>query len=310
MNLSGRQRKILPAGEGLTLRDIATDGRVLLSVDNERLGMAFTGADGSNQDLSWFEWSLPRSLSSDGQWILFGENSPPTGSEDAVAIRKIDGSPPINLGSGSAESLSPDGKWVLSFTQRNPPRITLFPVGAGKTQEIPLPDFEHVQLGGQFLPDGKRIVIDGNLPGHAGQSFVVDLQGGAKPRAITPEGSYATTPSPDGKSVVGGATGQPMTVFPVDGGPSRTIPAPSGYVPANWTADSKGLLIYRPGEVPMNIYRLDVATGKMTPLRVLAPPDRTGVVSISPVVGNGEATAFAFGYYQTLSNLFVVAGLK
>ncbi len=307
ISLAGKTREILATSEGLTLHDVAPDGRALVSLDSERLGMEWSGKNGTTQDLSWFEWSLPRSISRDGEWVLFQESSPPTG-DDAIAIRKIDGSPPINLGKGAAEDLSPDGKWALSLTSDKPLHLTLLPVGPGQAKEIPLPGFDHLQMGSKFLPDGKRLVIDGNLSGHGGQSFVIDLDGG-KPRAITPEGTYATTASPDGKYVVGG-TGEFLTIFPVDGGPSRTVPVQPGFGPANWTADSKALLVYRPGDVPLNIYRMEVPTGKMTLVRALVPPDRAGVVSIAPVVGNGDGTEFAYGYYQTLSDLFVISGLK
>jgi serine/threonine protein kinase/Tol biopolymer transport system component len=308
VTLAGKIREILAASDGFTLHDIAADGRALVSVDSERLGMEWSGKNGATQDLSWFEWSLPRSISRDGKWVLFQEGSPPTG-DDAIAIRSIDGTPPIQLGKGSAEDLSPDGKWALSLSPDKPVHLTLLPVGAGQAKEIPLPGFDHLQMGAQFLPDGKRVVIDGNLSGHAGQSFVVDLADG-QPRAITPEGSYATVASPDGKYVAGGTTGQPVTMFPIDGGAPQTVPVPPGYGIANWTTDSKALLVYRPGEVPLNVYRLEVASGKMTLVRDLVPPDRTGVVSISPVVGNGDGTEFAYGYYQTLSDLFVISGLK
>ena len=307
INLAGKTREILSASEGFTLHDIASDGRALVSLDNERLGMEWSGKNGTAQDLSWFEWSLPRSISRDGEWVLFQESSPPTG-DDAIAIRKIDGSPPITLGKGSAEDFSPDGRWVLSLATDKPVHLTLLPVGPGQAREVPLPGFDHLQAGAKFLPDGEHVVFDGNLSGHAGQSFIMDLAGGT-PRAITPEGVYATTPSPDGKYVAGG-TGQSLTVFPVVVGPSRSVSAPPGYGAANWTADSGALLVYRPGEVPLNIYRMEVSTGKMTLLRALVPPDRAGVVSIAPVVGNGDGTEFTYGYYQTLSDLFVISGLK
>ena len=60
----------------------------------------------------------------------------------------------------------------------------------------------------------------------------------------------------------------------------------------------------------MKVERLDVATGKMTLVRELVPADRAGVVSIAPVVTNTNASEFAYSYYQTVSVLYEISGLK
>ena len=83
-----------------------------------------------------------------------------------------------------------------------------------------------------------------------------------------------------------------------------------GYVLAHWSADSKALYVYRTGELPLKIQRLDIATGKTKPVRELVPPDLGGVVSIAPVITNVDASAFAYTYYQTFSVLYVVSGLN
>jgi hypothetical protein len=240
---------------------------------------------------------------------LFEEGSEPAGDNDAVAIRKTDGSPPIRLADGSADTLSPDGQWALSFSRTGPTQLILLPVGPGQSRSISLPSVEHLQNGTHFLPDGKRIVFNGNEPGHAGRTYVVDVAGG-KPEPVTPEGIYATLPSPDGKFLAG-EVGYKLDIFPLDGGPVRHIPAvDSGYVLAQWSADSKALYVFRSGEVPLTIQRLDVATGKMNPVRQLVPADMGGVVSIAPVITNVDASEFAYSYYQTLSVLYVISGLN
>jgi hypothetical protein len=82
------------------------------------------------------------------------------------------------------------------------------------------------------------------------------------------------------------------------------------YEVAQWSSDSKALYVYRPGEVPVSVQRLDVATGKMKPIRTLVPADRAGVVSIAPVVTNPQASEFAYSYYQATSILYVISGLR
>jgi Tol biopolymer transport system component len=310
VNLSGRQRKVLTVPGGLTMQDIAPDGRILATIDIERLAMEWTGKEKQVRDLSWFDWSIAKDISSDGQSVLFEEGAQPAGLNNAVAIRKVDGSPPIRLGDGTADTLSPDGKWAISFLQSGPARLKLLSVGPGQSREIALPELERLQNGSHFLPDGKRIVINGNEPGHPGRTYVVDV-GGGKPVPVTPEGVYATLPSPDGKFLAGETADRKLELFPLDGGPVRYIPdVEPGYVLAHWSADSKALYVYRTGELPLKIQRLDIATGKTKPVRELVPPDLGGVVSIAPVITNVDASEFAYTYYQTFSVLYVVSGLK
>jgi len=310
VNLSGRQRKVLTVPGGLTMQDIAPDGRILATIDIERLAMEWSGKEKQVRDLSWFDWSIAKDISSDGQSVLFEEGAEPAGLNNAVAIRKVDGSPPIRLGDGTADTLSPDGKWAISFLQSGPARLKLLSVGPGQSREIALPELERLQNGSHFLPDGKRIVINGNEPGHPGRTYVVDVAGG-KPVPVTPEGVYATLPSPDGKFLAGETADRKLDLFPLDGGPVRHIPdLDPGYVLAHWSADSKALYVYRTGELPLKIQRLDIATGKTKPVRELVPPDLGGVVSIAPVITNVDASEFAYTYYQAFSVLYVVSGLN
>jgi serine/threonine protein kinase/dipeptidyl aminopeptidase/acylaminoacyl peptidase len=310
ISLSGRQRKVLTVPGGLTMQDIAPDGRILATIDVERLAMEWSGKEKQVRDLSWFDWSIAKDISSDGQSVLFEEGAEPAGQNNAVAIRKVDGSPPIRLGDGTADTLSPDGKWAISFLQSGPARLKLLSVGPGQSREIALPELERLQNGSHFLPDGKRIVVNGNEHGHSGRTYIVDVAGG-KPVPVTPEGVYATLPSPDGKFLAGETADRKLDLFPLDGGPVRHIPdVEPGYVLAHWSADSKALYVYRTGELPLKIQRLDIATGKTKPVRELVPSDLGGVVSIAPVITNVDASAFAYTYYQTFSVLYVVSGLN
>ncbi len=313
VSLSGKQRKILGVPGGFTLQDIAQDGRILVTAGNERLAMDWTGkikTEEGAHELSWYDWTIAKDISSDGKWVLFEESSEPAGTNYAVAIRKIDGSPPIRLGDGTGGSLSPDGKWAASVFTGTPEHLTLLAVGPGQAREVPLPTLEHLQNGSaRFLPDGKHLVINANEPGRPGRSYIVDAAGGP-PRPVTPEGIYATLPSPDGKYLAASFRARGVTLFPVDGGESRAVPGGDpGDVPVQWSADGRALYVHGPGEMPVKLYRLDIATGKRDLIKELIPDDRGGVVSIGPVVTNPGASEFVYSYYQVLSVLYVVSGL-
>jgi len=304
---------VLTVPGGFTMQDIAADGSILATIDNERLAMEWSGKDKQVRDLSWYDWSIAKDISHDGQWVLFEEGaqgSEPVGPDGAVAIRNVDGSPPIRLAGGTAHALSPDGKWAISASESGPAQLTLLPVGPGEPRQILLPGLERVQADTHFLPDGKRVVVNGNAPGRPGRTYIVDLSGG-KPEPVTPEGIYAPFPSPDGKLLAGVTADYKLDLFPLGGGPARSVPGVEpGYRVAQWSADSAALYVYRPGDVPVRIQRLDIATGKMNLVRELVPADLGGVVSIAPVIANVNASEFAYSYYQTLSVLYVISGLN
>jgi eukaryotic-like serine/threonine-protein kinase len=310
VTLSGKQRRLLNVPGGFTMQDVAPDGRILATIDSERLAMEWSEKDKPAQDLSWYDWSIAKDISPDGQSVLFEESSEPTAPNGAVAIRRIDGSPPIRLADGTADTLSPDGKWAISVSQSGPPQITLLSVGPGQSIHIALPSMERLQTGAHFLPDGKRIALNGNEPGRPGRTYVVDVSGGT-PEPVTPEGIFATLPSPDGKFLAGETPDYKIGLFPVDGGLARAVPdVDSGYVLAQWSADGQGVYVFRPGDLPLRVQRLDIATGKMKLVRELVPADVGGVVSIGPVITNADATKFVYSYYQTLSVLYVISGLN
>jgi len=311
LSLSGAQREVLAAPGSLTLRDVSPDGRVIVTVDSERVAMEWTGADNNQvQDLSWFDWTIPKDVSNDGRKVLFEESSEPAGPHYSVGIRKTDGSPPIQLGEGSGGGLSPDGKWAASVYPGTPQRLILYPTGPGQPIQIPVPQLESINGGfARFLPDGKRVLFTGNEPGHRRRTFLIDVTGNNL-RALTPEGSVASMPSPDGKFVVGADATPALKLYPAEGGEPRLVPAgPAGYFAAQWSAHGRSLYVYRPGEVPVSIYRLEVATGRMQLVRTIVPSDRAGVVAVAPVITNPDGSGFAYGYDQILSTLYVITGL-
>jgi Tol biopolymer transport system component len=311
VGLNGKQRKVLAVPGAFTLQDIAPDSRVLLSLDNSRVVMEWTGEKSDDtRDLSWYDWTLAKDISRDGQWVLFEESGEPSGSNYSVAYRKIDGSLPIRLGEGTVGGLSPDGKWAVAVFTGTPQRLVLMPTAAGEPRDLPVRGLVLQNGAAHFLPDGSHVVFDGNEGGHAGRTYSIDINNGEL-RPVTPEGYYATMPSPDGKYLAGGTSDGKLILYPVTGGdPIPVRGLDPKFSMAQWSADSKSIYVYHTGDVPMNVYRFELATGKLTVQRSLVPAARTGVVSIAPVVTNPEANAFLYSYLQTTSVLYVVSGLR
>ncbi len=311
VNLSGRIRKILELPAGLTLHDVAPDGRVLVSLDEERIAMATTERNGKTVDLSWHDWTIAKDISADGQSVLFEDSSEAAGAHYSLAIRKIDGTPPVQLGEGSAGRLSPDGKWVISILPDGPGQVRVVPVGPGQARTIVIPGLEHIQNGNAyFLADGKHITLAANEPGHGVRSYLVDLDGG-KPIPITPEGNSKGLVSPDGQYILRSDNDAAVEVYPIAGGAPHPIPnLEADFVPVQWSADNSSVYGYLPGHVPAKVYKVDLVTGKKTLIQELQPTAAAGVVFIAPVVVTRDGSRFAYSYYQVSSRLYLISGLR
>jgi serine/threonine protein kinase/Tol biopolymer transport system component len=313
VTLSGKVRELLSAPGTLTLHDVGAGGRALISRDALRAG-AIGLAPGENQerDLSWQDWTVPIDISEDGKLILFIEAGEAGGGDYAVFSRDTNGTSAVRLGQGSGEALSPDGKWALVLRQNvSPPDFILLPTGVGQQQ--PVSTGNVVPSGGQFLGDSKRLLFDGNEPGHARRVYVASLSGGS-PRPITPEGfnlgSHAHAVSPDGKQVATIASNG-IALVSVEGGNPQVIPGSlPNDAPLRWAKSGNAVFVGQRGETSCPVFRLDIQTGARTPWKTVRPADLAGVVGVAcPRIADDEQH-YVFGYVRNLSDLFLVEHLK
>jgi Tol biopolymer transport system component len=311
VDLSARSRLLARVPGTLSIFDVARDGRVLLKRDANRQEVkAFINGNTRGRELSWFDYSLPAGISNDGKTLLFAEAGEAGGSTYSIYIRGTDGSPAIRLGDGNPQALSPDGAWVLALTHATPAQLFLLPTKAGAPRTATNDSIDHV--AGGFTPDGKQIVFAGNEPGKGVRLYVQDLVGG-KPRAISPEGGGLPViwVSPDGKFVQGVDADGRHVLYALDGGDPRPIPGihPDEHV-SGFSADSKSVFVHNFAGVPSAIVRLDLATGKRTDWRQIAPADAAGVDAIGGIGITPDEKSYVYSYSRTLSDLYVVEGLK
>ncbi|MGH9704908.1 MAG: protein kinase domain-containing protein [Candidatus Acidiferrales bacterium] len=311
VDLAGHERHIAQTPGALTIEDIAPDGRVLMTVQEwrrELLGMQ--PGDTKERDLSWFDYSFPGDLSADGKLLLFDEEGNGGGPNYSVYVRKIDGSPAVRLGDGSAASLSADGKWALCLTPDSPSQLILLPTGAGQGKLATHDAINH--LWARWMPDGKSFVFTGTQAGQGVRLYIQDMNGGS-PRAISPEGvdSNFFDISPDGKWVASEGTGQQVYLYPTSGGEGRPVPGslPDDRV-SRWGPDGRFLFVYRYGTLPANVYELDIATGKRTLWKSLQPSDPAAVTSVGPILLTPDGKTYVYGYNRKLSELYLVDGMK
>jgi DNA-binding winged helix-turn-helix (wHTH) protein/Tol biopolymer transport system component len=307
VNLAGRQRLAFSALGGVTLQDIAPDGRLLLTRDEQRAGIRVLAPDATRErDLSWLDWSLPVDISRDGNTLLFDEQGEEGGPTYTVAERDMRGSPPIPLGEGMAGDFSPDGKWAITtvaYTQ-----LELLPTGAGTVKRLDKYGIQQYRHMIHWFPDGKQILFSGNEAGHAVRCYVQNIDGG-KPSPVTPEGVSMCQVSPDGKMIAGmDATG--MKFYPLDGGAPRSITGlqPGEYF--DWTSDPRYGYVYEKKLAPMKIYRLNLQNGQRQLFKEIDPADETGLYDMSHLLMSADGRAYVYGYTRLLSELYLVNGLK
>ena len=311
-DLSGKTRTVLDLPVGITLHDIAPDGRALVALDSRRLATAFmTLGDTRDVDLSWHDWNSVRDISPDAKSILFEDASEVAGPAYAVVVRKVDGTPPVRLSEGSAGSFSPDGKWAASTSTTQAAQINLLPIGPGQIRSINVTGLAHIHNGwARFLSDGQRLTVNGDETGRAARCYVVDLSSG-KATPATPEGFSCGPSSPDARAVVGKGPNGSNAIYFLDGRAPQTIPSlDPRFNPLQWSNDGSLLYGSHAGEFPSNVYKVEIKTGKETLLQELKPGVPAGVVAVAPIVISRDGTHFAYSYNQTLSTLYVISGLR
>ncbi len=308
LDFSGKERLIYRAPGGLTIHDISRGGLVLLTADKARLSIsALAPGETRERSLSWFDWSLLMDMSGDGKTIVFSESGEAEGSNYSIFLRKTNGEPAVRLGDGAFGALSPDGQWVLAAVN-SPAKLMLLPTGVGESKQLTDNKVDHFNYF--WMPDSKSIGYSSGDPGQGPRTYLLDIQGG-NPRAITPEGTIGALVTPDGKSLLCVDDKGQRWLYPISGGDPRKLDfvlnpneRPAGFFP-----DGKSLRV-RTASVPVQITRVDIATGRRAPWKEIAPADPAGVQSIPSIRFSADGKSYAYSVGRILSDLYVVDGLK
>jgi len=194
----------------------------------------------------------------------------------ASYLRGTDGSPAVRLSDGFCWSLSRDTQRVICGSPEN--QLNEVPTKSGEIK--PLTHDQLIHWSAQWFPDEKRVLFLGQEDlSHASRAYVQDLMTGQTP-AITPEGAsnyYRLSPNGEQLAVAMGAEYR-TSVYPVNGGKPRPVPGlQAGEVPVAWSPDNRFLYCYRLGETPANVFQVEVASGRRSPWKKLAPSDPVGI---------------------------------
>jgi hypothetical protein len=305
---TGALRTIYRAPGKLTLADVSRDGKVLLSLEDERNGVVGLGpGDRTERDLSWLDMSSIMDMSADGKLLLLTEQSEAMGSESALAVRKMDGSAPIRLGAG-AGLISPDSTKVAAVAFGSKAAVKVLPIGAGEPVTLPT---EGLEIGGMaWFRDSRRLLFTGNQTGQPPRFLLIDTATGSKKTIAFPGASFVIDISPDSRRALMYRTDGSWAIYPIGGGEAVPVPGVGPEDTSGKFVDDRTLYVAADGRMPLDVYRLDLATGRKTLFRRFEPSDKAGVSYVRNVVLSRDGSAYAYQYRRWLSSLFVVSGLK
>jgi WD40 repeat protein len=309
VSLSGKLRNITNVPGGMWLEDLR-NGTTLTVAHHSRIGIrgVVPGAK-EERELGWFGWSLLADMSRDGRKILFTEAGDGGGPNYTVFLRDTDGSPPVRIGEGDAMSLSPDGKWAITKPPKGGP-LNLVPTGAGETRKLTHDAITYDAAC--WLPEGKQLLASGIESGHGARDYMVDV-GNGDAQAITPDGVSGVYLSPDGRSTVVLGADRKWGVWPLEGSGIRPIPGlDSVYHVIGWWGDGGSVYAVssRATEKTAKVYKVNVMTGKMDLWKSFGEATSAGLRNIGGIRVSSDGTAYAYIYAITLSQAYVVTGLK
>ncbi|MGO9539811.1 MAG: protein kinase domain-containing protein [Terriglobales bacterium] len=310
VTLSGKERTVYCGTAPTRILDIAASGRALVSTEESRGTMSLV-EHGSNQerDLSWLSYSWGPRLSRDGSEVLFTDLSEQSGNDYSVYVRKSDGSPAIRLtGGGYATDITLDGKWAIVSLPDDPAqRLQIVPVGPGQARVLRWDGLQ--PRWAQWFPDGHRILLLANQSGQGEAVYVTDVDG-STPKQLSPGNAPWGAVAPDEQSVIIYRNGVAVIRSIADGSSKPIAGIQAGEFPIGW-ADAKHIFVQSIVGNGLNIYKLDVESGKRELWQTITPKDSTGLrPMITPTAITTDGRWMAFGCRTQLGQLYSSDMLK
>jgi len=307
----GKLRSISQSPGALTVRDIASDGRVLLSRESRRLEMAgLIQGESGERSFSWMDWSRVQELSPDGSLVLFDESGEGAGSHSIVYLRQTRSGETIRLGEGLAQGLSPDGKSALLLTEDRT-HLRLTPIAGGVGRDL-LDAALHYQWA-RFFPEGSRLLVLGSKSGENLRLYIQEIESGALTALTKPMMVRNVAISPDGASIAALTSEGKLAIYPATPGDPLMLPFTEPLAPLRWSSDGQWLFVQHlrsSADVIAIISRLNIRSGELRLWKKLTPADPMGVNSITGVAISPSEQSYIYSYRRVLSELYLAEGLR
>ncbi len=303
-DLDGTARLVLPSPGSLTLHDVRTGGRWLVTRDDQNHGLVARSAGAeADRDLSWLDSSILPVVSADGHWVAFTDIA--GGAQYSVMLRKTDGSPAVRLGPGTATGISPDARWVLGLIVSTPPQFWLYPAGAGDARRLTWAGLQSV-ASVAFVPDDGSLFVCGT-PASGGARCYRSPLNASTLTPMTPDGIGAGLPRPDGAAVLVRRDGQ-HALYPAGGGAPTPVSGVGADSVIRWSPDGAALWVQTGTPSRPRVDRVDVTSGRRTPLLTIDAP--TTVFSSARLSLADDPRSYVYETRKWFSLLFTFSGMR
>jgi hypothetical protein len=229
------------------------------------------------------------------------------GGSGAVYLRPTDGGDAIRLGAGEPSQLSTDGRWALTLTSLDAASRTLLPTGAGTPRPIAVREGKIVAA--RLLPDGRNALLRIALDDGGRRLVLEDIDSQAERTVL--DGNYNLGPiSPDGsRAAVYGDGAWHLLILD---GSGRLTPIPAVTADDDVIRfDRSGEAIFvRRGSTRVSVRRVELDTGRATPLYTIGPELSAGVDSLNGLALSADGSSYCYSYMRDISDLYVVSGLR
>ncbi|HSE41582.1 MAG TPA: hypothetical protein VLH08_12545, partial [Acidobacteriota bacterium] len=81
-------------------------------------------------------------------------------------------------------------------------------------------------------------------------------------------------------------------------------------VPLEWTSDGRGVFVARIQRIPIEIWQVELDSGKRTLFKEITPPDPSGIAGGLNVLITPDGKSYAYTYRRVLSDLYLAPGLE
>ena len=271
--------------------------------------------DPRERDLRWRTWSLITALAPDGRTMLF-TNFDTKDPNYHVYVRRGD-APPVLIGKGRSQALSPDAKWALTITPSAPRKVFLLPTGTGDSRQL---DTGTLSPGtAVFVDRGRRVLVTGTRDGTPAGT-VIDLTTSSRHdidlsvlrgRVYV---SYREMPvhvSPDGDTFSVTADDGAVMAWKLDGnGPTELLKLGSNERFVGWGRTANDLYVATWDGPKVRLDTVQRSPARRTPTREILIRDPTGMLHTPNLFLTPDASSYVYTFTRMESTLYLVSGLR